>query len=592
MSKRILAILLSSLMVLSTMPTAFAEETGTNSEAESSVAEEAVEEEATPEPTVEPTLEPADESGVEATTEPTAEPTATPEPTEEPKVIVDSGICGADSTWTLDSDGVLTISGTGEIYESAFEFDENIISVVIEDGITSIGDYAFDCCYSLTSITIPDSVTSIESGTFYGCNGLTSIAIPDSVTSIGYSALSGCHSLTSITIPDSVTSIGDYAFSDCPSLTSVTIPDSVTSIGNYTFFGCSSLTSVTIPDSVTSIEDWAFGWCSSLTSITIPEGVTSIGVSTFYLCSGLTSITIPGSVTSIGDYVFAKCSSLKTISYSGTCKEWNKIKSSVLSNIETTSEIIFTGENAPDYYVSKKAKAPTCTKAGNTEEKTCSVCGDVIGGEVIKATGHKYSTTIKAATTSANGKKETKCSVCGDVKSSTTIYKIKSVVLNYTSYAYSGSTKTPTVIVKDYKGNTLKKDTDYTVSYPSSRKYPGTYKVTVKFKGNYSGTKELTFKIVPKGTTLSSVSASSKAFTAKWNLQKTQTTGYQIEYSTSSKFSSGNAYKTITKNTSSSLKVTGLKAKTKYYVRVRVYKTVNGTKVYSSWSSAKSVITK
>jgi len=148
--------------------------------------------------------------------------------------VVDSGVTGG-LTWTLTSDGTLTIEGEGEMldyvgFPSTQPWDANregIVNVVINPGVTSIGEDAFAYCSSLTSITIPDSVTSIGDGAFMDCSSLTSITIPDSVTSIGKSAFRGC-SFTSITIPDSVTSIGNSAFSGCRSLTSITIPEGVT----------------------------------------------------------------------------------------------------------------------------------------------------------------------------------------------------------------------------------------------------------------------------------------------------------------------------------------------------------------------------
>ena len=235
--------------------------------------------------------------------------------------IVDSGTCGAEVTWTLDSEGVLTISGSGYMYDNGssasgapwYGSRSRVKSAVIADGVTSIGVYAFYDCTSLTSVTIPDSVTSIGSGAFSYCKSLTSVTIPDSVTSIGGAAFNGCSSLTSVTIPDSVTSIGGEAFFNCTSLTSVTIPNSVTSIGEYAFSDCSSLTSVTIPDSVTSIVNGAFAGCRSLTSVTIPDSVTSIDWSAFAGCRSLTSVTIPDSVTSIGDGAFSYCESLTSV---------------------------------------------------------------------------------------------------------------------------------------------------------------------------------------------------------------------------------------------------------------------------------------
>ena len=242
-----------------------------------------------------------------------------------------------DCTWTLDSDGVLTISGNGKMANYSWKENKlwgtSITRVVIENGVTSIGEYAFYDCASLTSATIPDSVTSIGYSAFKNCTSLTSVTIGNGVTSIGDYAFSGCTSLTSITIPDSVTEIGWRAFDGCTSLTSVIIPDSVTEIDGYAFCSCTSLTSVTIGNGVTSIGDYAFSGCTSLTSVTINstaavsafsgntsieniiigDSVTSIGKDAFKGCTSLTSVTIPDSVTSIGDSVFNCCRSLTSV---------------------------------------------------------------------------------------------------------------------------------------------------------------------------------------------------------------------------------------------------------------------------------------
>ena len=262
--------------------------------------------------------------------------------------IVDSGTCGAEGdgsnlTWTLDSEGVLTISGSGDMHgydhlgAPWYGIRSPVKSAVIADGVTSIGDSAFFDCTSLTSVTIPDSVTSIGEYAFYNCTSLTSVTIPNSVTSIGEYAFYNCTSLTSVAIPDSVTSIGEYAFSHCTSLTSVTIPDSVTSIGRYAFYYCTSLTSVTIPDSVTSIGEYAFYDCTSLTSVTIPDSVTSIGDGAFSYCESLTSVTIPDSVTSIGWHAFDGCTSLTGIWVAEGNSHYASDASGVLFNKDKTT---------------------------------------------------------------------------------------------------------------------------------------------------------------------------------------------------------------------------------------------------------------
>ena len=249
--------------------------------------------------------------------------------------IVDSGNCGKNGdnvTYTLDSDGLLTISGEGEMGDYSYSnrapwYDrcEEIKKVAILDGVTSIGNSAFSYCSNLTSIEIPNSVMSIGDSAFTSCSSLTSIEIPNSVTNIGDYAFESCSSLTSIKIPSSVTSIGDRVFSFCSSLTNIEIPNSVTSIGDYAFESCSSLTSIKIPSSVTSIGDRVFSYCSSLTIIEIPNGMTNIGNAAFFYCSSLTSIKIPNSVKRIEDEAFRNCNRLKNVYFGGTAKEWYNI---------------------------------------------------------------------------------------------------------------------------------------------------------------------------------------------------------------------------------------------------------------------------
>ena len=362
---------------------------------------------------------------------------ASAETTTEPQVWIEDNL-----TWTLDADGKLTISGTGAMKDysssegnrSPAHNNSNVKKVVIEDGVTSIGNQAFPFCQKLASVTIPDSVTSIGYGAFYNCSSLTNIVIPNSVTSIGNSvfercsnlsnitlsnnitsigsgAFTDCSSLTSITIPDSVTSIGGNAFSDCRSLTSITIPDKVTSIEYAAFDGCSRLTSITIPDSITSIGDFAFRYCkslpsitipdsvpsignyaffdcSSLTSITIPDSVTSIGNSAFRYCKNLPSITIPDSVTSIGNYAFAYCKNLPSITIPDSVTSIGELAFSDCTSLQTISLSCKSTLKKSDFgdkadlvsytsHILKKteAKDATCSEDGNKEYWTCEHCG-------------------------------------------------------------------------------------------------------------------------------------------------------------------------------------------------------------------------
>ena len=300
-------------------------------------------------------------------------------------------------TWKLYEDGTLNISGTGAMknynyfegnQSPASQKKDSVKKVVIEDGVTSIGNEAFAGCSSLTSITLSNNITNIGNSAFSGCSSLTSITIPDSVTSIGEGAFSGCSSLTSITLSNNITNIGNSAFSGCSSLTSITIPDSVTSIGEGAFSGCSSLTSITIPDGVTSIGDATFSNCEGLTSITIPDSVTSIGEGAFYACSSLTSITIPDSVTRIGDYAFKNCSNLTSITIpdsvtsigSSAFKNCRSLQTISLSCKSTLKRSDFGDQADLVSYASHtlkktEAKAATYAENGNKAYWTCEHCG-------------------------------------------------------------------------------------------------------------------------------------------------------------------------------------------------------------------------
>ena len=301
-----------------------------------------------------------------------------------------SGTCGDNLTWVLE-DGVLTISGTGKmdndfekedyvampwadyrwditevvidegvtnIGNFAFYYCKSLISIEIPEGVTSIGAYAFASCYSLESISLPSTLTNIGNFAFYNCESLTSIEIPEGVTSIGDSAFSDCSSLAGVSLPSTMTSIGDYAFAYCTSLTGIEIPENC-EVGDRVFIGCIGLADedgfiivenvlytyagteadVVIPEGVTSIEDGAFTdysvgnsmfggiyvsstfYTTSITSVSIPDSVTNIGNEVFAFCTSLEDIVIPSGVTTIGDNVFDWDISLESITFEGDAPE-------------------------------------------------------------------------------------------------------------------------------------------------------------------------------------------------------------------------------------------------------------------------------
>ena len=239
-------------------------------------------------------------------------------------------------------------------------------------------------------------------------------------------------------------------------------------------------------------------------------------------------------------------------------------------------------------------KAATCTTAGYTGDTYCKICNKKLStGKSIAAKGHSTTTKTQKATASKDGKITTTCTRCGTTTKTVKIAKVSKIKLSKTKYTYNGKKQTPSVTVKDSKGKELKVNTDYKVKLPSGRKNVGTYEVKITFKGSkYSGSKTLSYTINPKSTKLSKVSAKKKGFEAKWKKQSTQTKGYQIQYSTDSKFKSGNKTVTVNKNSTTKKTISKLKAKKKYYVRIRTYKTVGKQKYYSDWSKSVKVTTK
>ena len=252
--------------------------------------------------------------------------------------VLDSGTCGENLTWTLDSEGALTISGTGAMRDYSSELDvpwhshqDSILSVSLGEGVTHIGDYAFYYYLNLSSITMPASVTSIGDSAFNACIKLSNITIPNSVTHIGDHAFFYCSSLSSVTIPANVTSIGRYAFGACESLDGIWVDVRNLDYSNddhgvlfnknktrlIAVPGAISGT-YSIPEGVTSISELAFVGCIGLSSVTIPSSITCIEYGVFYNFLGLRSITIPESVTSIGEYAFYDCTNLSTVHYTGT----------------------------------------------------------------------------------------------------------------------------------------------------------------------------------------------------------------------------------------------------------------------------------
>ena len=254
-----------------------------------------------------------------------------------------SGTCGENLTWELDLEtGTLTISGTGDMkdYEQVYNGD---------------ADYSFSSsspwsnCDDIKSVIIESGVTSIGKCAFVGCKNVSGILIPNSINDIGDLAFRNCNGLTSISIPDSVSVINPDTFAYCSNLTSISIPNSITGIGWGAFRGCKSLENIIIPQSVVLyIGESAFGDCSSLTSVIIPQGITRIGDKTFSGCYNLTNIMLPKSIDEIDWYAFENCDSLTDIYYAGSEYEWSNIEIDSFRNDALLNATIHYNSTGPD----------------------------------------------------------------------------------------------------------------------------------------------------------------------------------------------------------------------------------------------------
>lgn len=505
------------------------------------------------------------------------------------------------SSCKKDASGELTIPEEyqGEkvvkIAPRAFENCTNLTKVVMADSIKAIGESAFEGCIKLEEVTFSYGLETIDTYAFFACDSLKSVTLYPNLKTLGSFAFYDCEALESAVIPEGFVTIPEGAFGDCAKLATISIPMTVEVIDNDAFVGCSSIKTVYYIGS--SIAWYGIEWGDGNDKIYevsynnfnhIHDFKESIIKEPTCTVDGIKVKTCVCGYTERAVAEALKHSNVKIEEIKATCEETGMTageKCTRCGEITTAPQTIpAKGHGTLENLAAVEA---TCTKEGKTAGKKCTVCNkEVEKQEVIEKLPHNFkNATVVQATLKTNGKIEGFCTSCNE-KTETILYSVTDFKLAYTSYTYNGKARKPALTVKDSAGNKLVMGDDYEVTYASGRKNPGTYSVKVVLKGNYSGSKTVSFNILP--TKAESIKAqATKKTTVKLTWKEvTGATGYRIYIFNSA---TGTKKVKLTAATTNSYTLTkdyagkALKMGTKYKISVTPYtKTSNGKYLFAS----------
>lgn len=493
-------------------------------------------------------------------------------------------------------------------------------SVKFPAKLESIGNFAFSAVvdtktsevkHGVKEVEFPETLKTIGNTAFQNAP-LTEVSLPDSVTSVGSGAFTNTEQATThiekVKLSKGMTAIPASMFTN-QKVKSVEIPEGIKTIGARAFAG-NYVETLKLSGTVEKIDDYAF-WNNQMKELEIPGNVKTIGRYAFqrtqdYIKASINKVILHEGLESIGKKAFyqtltAEC---KTIDLPTTVRVLDATAFEGNAPV-TLISVVEDQANAAGDYVKVAVKGEgheivlvrkVTFDAGEGKADIASVRTDKDGklAELPTATRDGY--TFEGWFTAAEGGDAVTADTVFD--KDTTVFAhwkqnvvkaTPSVKLSTSAYTYNGKVKTPGVKVS-VNGTVLTKD-NYSVSYGKGRKNVGKYTVKVTLKNDYAGSKTVSFKINPPKSAVKKLKKGKKSFTVYVKKQSKQTSGYQVQYSTSKKFKSPKA-KSLTSYKKTKLKVKKLKKHKKYYVRVRTYKKVGKAKYYSSWSSAKSVKTK
>ena len=426
--------------------------------------------------------------------------------------------------------------------------------------VVAIGANAFNNCTKLTSVVIPEGVKVIGESAFEGCQSLASVVLPETLTTVSSYAFFGCDSLKSVTLFAGAVNIESYAFYDS-GIEAIALPNGVSAIKEGTFGECAQLKSIYLPNTVKTVELSAFAGCENVTTVYYEASTNAWYGITWYedndalylagkdvvkfshihsytsaettapTCTekGKATFTCECGIAYKGDVAALGHSAVKIEEIKATCTEAGKTGGEKCSRCGVTltepGVIPATGHKT----VVDQAVAATCTSTGLTKGEHCDFCGEVfIKQETVEMLGHNFDyESLEKATISSNGSRKGTCKDCGYVADEV-LYNVSVFKLSTSKCTYNGKKRTPSVTVKDSAGNKLIEGRDYEVSQPKTMKNPGKYAIKVTLKGEYEGSKTLTFTIAPgKTEKIKATASKTNAVKLTWT-EVTGATGYRV----------------------------------------------------------------